>query len=273
MVFTLRSYFDGGNQCDSTQYEVATLAAISGTPSQWRNFERDWKKNLRKHRVKWLHTTDAVALSDIYSKDKGWNEQKRDAFLRDCVRVAERHTAKRKRLPDNPGRMGLFPVTITVHLADFVRLRKDRPEEGAKTAPEALVTQAISRVMEWGEKHHNPPVTAYHLFFDRNEPYRGYIHDRWVSKKARRALPLLNKVVEVGEVLDMRITPALQLADLYAWCRSQKGKPPDFKWKRKLLKMDRIGEVLTYEAMVNSLIPGVTKIVESWNLPRKKPTR
>lgn len=272
MLLTLRSYFDGGNQCDSTQYDVATLAVISGLPGQWKDFERDWKKNLRKHRAKWLHTTDAVALSDIYSRDNGWNETKRDAFLRDCVRVAEKHIAKKKR-PNDPGRVGLYPCTITINLADFIKARRDKPKQGAKTAPEVLATQAFYRVLEWGENNHNPPVDAYHLFFDRSEAYRGYIYDRWCSKKARRDLPLLAKVKDVAVIDDMRISPALQLADLYAWCRSQKDKTPHYKWKLKLLKMDRMSEVLTYKTLTQNIIPGMTEKVESWRLPRKKPTR
>jgi hypothetical protein len=271
MLLSLRSYFDGGNQCDSTQYDVATLAVVSGTPSQWKDFERDWKKNLRKHRAKWLHTTDAVALNDIYSKDNRWDETKRDAFLRDCVIIAEKHVAKKKR-PDYPGRVGLYPCTITIHLADFIKARKDKPNQGAKTAPEVLATQAFYRVLEWGENNHNPPVDFYHLFFDRNEPYRGYIYDRMINKKARKHLYLLDKVDEIAEV-NMRRVPALQLADLYAWCRSQKDKPPHYKWKRKLLKMDRMSEVLTYKVLTENVVPGITELVESWKLPRKKPTR
>jgi hypothetical protein len=270
MSLTLRSYFDGGNQCDSTQYDIATLAVVSGTPSQWKGFERDWKKNLRKHRAKWLHTTDAVTMTGIFSRDNGWTEKRRDKFLDDCVGVAERHIAKQKG-PDYPGRTGLYPCTITVHLKDFVRARKDYPKQGAKTAPEVLATQALYRVLEWGESNHDPPVDSHRLFFDQGEPYRGYIYDRMHSRRARKYLFLLDKVKELAEV-NMRKVPAIQLADLYAWCLSQDHRTPHYAWKRKLLKMDRMNEVLGYKVLTENVIPGITELVEDWRLPRKKPT-
>jgi len=70
-----------------------TLAVISGTKEQWIPFEIEWKKNLKKHKAKYLHTTDAVAMNDPFDKDSGWTEKSRDAFLLDCVTVASRHIA------------------------------------------------------------------------------------------------------------------------------------------------------------------------------------
>ncbi len=112
----------------------------------------------------------------------------------------------------------------------------------------------------------------YHMFFDRSEPYRRYIYDRRYSKKARKHLPLLEKIIEIAEIDDMRCSPALQLADLYAWCVSQQDKTPNYKWQTKLLKQDRVSDLLDYPAMREKLIPGVTELVDGWNLPRKKPT-
>ena len=52
----IKAYFDGGNQADSTRYEVVTLAAVSGTPSQWLHFNADWQIVLKKHGAVFLHT-------------------------------------------------------------------------------------------------------------------------------------------------------------------------------------------------------------------------
>jgi hypothetical protein len=40
-----RSYFDGGNQADISQYHTVTLAAITGTHIQIVNFEDRWNAN------------------------------------------------------------------------------------------------------------------------------------------------------------------------------------------------------------------------------------
>jgi hypothetical protein len=55
-----KSFFDGGNEADSTQYDFVSLASVSGTETQWRAFERDWGAVLKKHNAPWLHTTDVL---------------------------------------------------------------------------------------------------------------------------------------------------------------------------------------------------------------------
>jgi hypothetical protein len=59
----LKCYFDGGNQADSTQYDIVTLAAFCGTNDQLKPFEHDWKEALKTNNAPWLHTTDAVSLT------------------------------------------------------------------------------------------------------------------------------------------------------------------------------------------------------------------
>ena len=35
----LKTYFDGGNKADSSQYEILSLAAVSGTEEQWQRLD------------------------------------------------------------------------------------------------------------------------------------------------------------------------------------------------------------------------------------------
>ena len=262
----LKSYFDGGNQADSKQYDVLTLAAVSGTHDEWVPFEKDWRKTLKKHGAEWLHTTDAISLADPFSRRKRWSEAKRDAHLMDCVRVAGRHIARQNR-PNEPGRYGLYPFTVTVVLKDFIEARKVSPEVPT-TATEACAVQALYACLEWGRE--NARAERYHLFFDQGEPYHGHIVDRKRNSKVLKQLPLLANITHSGEA-DMRLEPALQLADLYAWCVSHKAQDQGFKWQQKLLRMDRTDEQLTYDVLINP-IPGVADLVKSWKLPRRRPT-
>ncbi len=264
----LHGFLDGGNQPDSRQHTLATLACISGTPNQWRPFEKDWKKNLIKHKVPYLHTTDVVSGNDPFSLDNGWDDTKKNIFMRACVRIAGKHTARRIRGIDNPGRLGLHPFTITVVLADFVRCRKEK-HPGAKNAPEALATQALEGVLRWGHEHMK--VQSFHLFFDQNEPYLRHIYDRKHSKRARKDDTRLDDVFLTEA--DAKKVPALQLADLYAWSVSQQDRPEQFKWQTKLLKLDREDEWLDYNALLKKIRPGIAEKVEGWKLPPKKDTR
>jgi hypothetical protein len=42
MLVVLRSYFDAGNQADSREYDVLSLAVASGTLNEWGPFENEW---------------------------------------------------------------------------------------------------------------------------------------------------------------------------------------------------------------------------------------
>src|ERR1019366_5069030 len=103
MLTVLKSYFDGGNEADSKQYEILTLAAFSGAVGHWRKFDREWKTTVCiKHGAEYVHTTDAISLKRSFAE---WTHKKVEALLSDCVAVIERHAA----IPYK--RLGLLPVT------------------------------------------------------------------------------------------------------------------------------------------------------------------
>jgi len=63
----LKSYFDGANKADSTQYKVVTLASISGTKYDWAPFEREWRQTLKRHKAPCLHLTDAISFYNYFT--------------------------------------------------------------------------------------------------------------------------------------------------------------------------------------------------------------
>lgn len=263
----LKTYFDGGNQDDSEQYDVITLAAVSGVQYQWVPFAKEWRRILKKHGAPFLHTTDAAGLTGLYSRRNGWSEKRRDALIMDCVRVAGRHIARPNR-PSSPGKFGLLPFTVTMVLKDFVRARQEIPGLPT-TASEACVMQALHECLLWGLE--NAQVERFHLVFDRGEPFYGHVVDRTRSRKAVRTVPVLKTISETFEE-NMRNTPPLQLSDLYAWCVSHKDKDAGFKWQEKLLKMDRMDQWRDYKVLTN-VIPGVADLVQSCKLPPRRPSR
>ncbi len=71
------------------------------------------------------------------------------------------------------------------------------------------------------------------LTFDRNESLKGHIEDRLRSRKARHDLKERYGNIDRITVANAHDNPALQMADLYAWCYSNpltKGR----KFQRKL---------------------------------------
>jgi len=265
----LKGFFDGGNQADSTQYDVVTLASLSGVPNQWRPCENDWKAVLKKHHAPWLHTTDAVSLmNEPFTKQNGWDESKRNAFISDCVTVIERHMALPRTRTNPDGRVGILPYSLTIVLKDFLRARKANPEV-PKTATEICATQAVYRCLQWGNYI---GADFFHLIFDQGEPFMGHILDRQHNRKARKHLkPITGRITSIIQA-DMRDLPAMQMADLFAWCYSHKNREPRFKWQNRLLAHRKwIDDWLEYDALIK-IIPGVAKTVAAWNLPPRRPT-
>jgi hypothetical protein len=42
LLMVLKSYFDGGNQADSSEYDRISLATVCGTAKQWKRFDSAW---------------------------------------------------------------------------------------------------------------------------------------------------------------------------------------------------------------------------------------
>ena len=108
------------------------------------------------------------------------------------------------------------------------------------------------------------------VFFDQSEPFRGHIWDRQRNHKVLKQLPLLERITRNEEV-DMRHVPALQMADLFAWCVSHKSAVR-MSWHKAVLDLSRMDEWIDYKELVKP-IPGVATLVASWKLPKRRPTR
>jgi hypothetical protein len=271
LLVVLKSYFDGGNQADSSRYDVLSLASISGTPSQWRAFEREWKATLKTHNnTPWLHTTDALTLNDPYTKANGWDESKVQDFISGCVQVIENHlTIPNIEDRSKPGRDGLFSHVISVVLKDFIRAR-DACADLPKTVEEICATQSVAMVFERGKAK---GADFYYLTFDQNEAFMGHVLDRQRNRKARKHLqPVVGRILGTGEA-DMRDVPALQVADVLAWSYSHKRNKPLYPWQQTLLKHYKwVDDWYEYDDLLK-LVPGVSSLVKSWNLPPRTPTR
>lgn len=94
----LKSYFDGGNQADSSQYKELVLPSISGTEPQWKRFGKEWATAL-DGKCEFIHTTDMLDFKREFSRAKGWNQSRRDRILLRCVRVAGKAFARQKDRP------------------------------------------------------------------------------------------------------------------------------------------------------------------------------
>jgi hypothetical protein len=260
----LKSYFDAGNQGDSRQYDVLSLTVMSGTHDLWVPFEKDWKRVLKKHKADHLHTTYAVSLKGIY---KGWTEVQRDAFLQDCVSVAAKHCA-RANIGDIPGKYGINCFVVSFDLKDFVEHAETHPNE-PQNVNEACLRQALPDVLNWCQDQ--AACKHCHCFFDQGEPFYGILSQIMQSKKAMRDAWLLEIITHRSES-DMRCVPALQLADLYAWCQSHRNSDWQPRWKMKLLRTHFSWQWMDRSNFDNVEL-GSQAVWRSWNLPKLARTK
>ncbi len=263
----LKSYFDGGNQADSRQYDVVSLAAVSGTQTEWKPFKRDWKRNLKKHKTPYYVITrpSAIARKGIY---KGWTKYQRDSFLKDCVKLASKHHA-RVNLGNVPkGRFGLYCFVVSFVLKDFVEHTKRNPSM-PNNANEGCLRQALGAVLIWSEEQ--AACEHCQFFFDQGEPFFSHLHQILQSKKALRDADLLNKIV-LSEEADMRYAPALQLADLYAWSVSHRLAEWKPKWQQKLLDTHYRWEWID-KTNVHDVNQAHQETFNAWKIPKRAATK
>jgi hypothetical protein len=71
---------------------------------------------------------------------------------------------------------------------------------------------------------------------------------------------------------DMRCVPALQAADLLAYCVGRKNDIR-FGWQRKVVEIERIEEWLDYSELSKPLLDIVDLAKNKWKLPRRRATR
>jgi hypothetical protein len=261
----LKSYFDGGNQADSREYDVISLAVGSGSSDEWTPFERDWREMLIRHHAGYLHTTDAVARVNQYA---GWTEDKADSFLRDCARIVEKHFI-RLNTEYGPGQFGLYCFVVSINLQDFVKHCEANPE-ASKNANEGCFRQAIGDVLLWSQDQ-AAACEEIHCFFDQGEPFYGYLVNLMNSKQAKKDAWLLNKITSRTEA-NSRQVPALQFADLFAWVESHRDEPWNPDWKKRILRLPYWRERIDVNNL-HDVNLAHRAAWNTWNIPKRAATK
>jgi hypothetical protein len=268
----LKSYFDGGNKDDSSQYATVSLACVAAIDSDWLPFERDWRIMLQRffgdrHQEPHLHTVDAVTGNGVY---EGWGAEKTQDFLADCVRVALDHFIQAKK-PETgfAGRYGLYGCVITINLEDFLE-HAGTAADAPQNANEVLLRQTLTHLLPWSQLGADPPCDECHCTFDQGEPFYGHLDDILTRKKAKQDATLLANITSRTKA-NMRRVPALQLADLLAWSQSHKFDENKPAWLEGILKADCDREWFDRDSIKS--LPDQQAVWKTWKVNRRSPTR
>ncbi len=269
-LVVLKAYFDGAQTANNDR---VTLSCVCGTCDEWTPVELAWKQVIAKHKAPPLHTTNANALQKEFDKKKGWNNKKVNAYISACVDVLEGSLAQAGRIliPTASGflpnitKAGLNVVTMTIPLDDFRRARDVVPNF-PNSISELCASEVLGFVFRYGRRLR---VKGYELFFDRNEPFCGHVKDRWNSTKAQRQIPELKKVASVGES-NMNVSPALQIADLFAWCINHQDNVRR-EWHKRIGDLSWDSYIPTYEYLINPT-PGALERTAAFGFSKRKKT-
>ncbi len=255
LFMILKSYFDGASDF---KHSAVTLAMVCGASEHWSAFENDWEANLVLHAAPFLHTTDAVSGQAEYS---GWDRVRVDAFVSGCVDVAKKHLGAANK--DEVLRPGLLALTLRIPLDDYRRARNENPHL-PNSVREILLSEVLSFAFRWGRS-----ISAewHHLYFDQGESYYGHALDRKNSRRARKQITDMWKVAHLVKA-NMRFVPALQLADLFAWCISHNDVVTR-EWHDALHKLDWLSLYLDY-GYLKEPTPGALERTANWELTRRK---
>lgn len=261
-----KCFFDGGNEADSTQYQLVTLAAFSGDALHWRRFDKKWNTTLMQHGVDFLHTTDAIGLTKAFSKRQGWSEKRVYNLISDCVSAIELHAATRR--DTRIIYPGIRPATVSILLKDFKMALAEVPDLG--TPENICAIQCFAFCYVYGIY---TGASKFQLFFDRNEPFYGHVLDRMNNRGSKRRDAIWRQVYSVTEA-DMRHIPGLQAADLLAWSvnhEKQEGKCR-FDWQQRIIDVDREKECYEHEMLLKPNRE-VIDLIKTWKLPKRRAPR
>jgi hypothetical protein len=271
LLIVLKGYFDGGNQADSTKYDRVTLATACGTCEEWTALESAWKDVLLFHKSPPLHTTDAIGLYKEFSPEKGWDADKVDSLISDCVGVVEQHLLVTGSLfipgpygyRPNVVKPGINMTTLTIPLKDYRLARKIVPGL-PNSVTEICTTESLGFCFKWGRII---GAEQLELYFDRGEPFFGHADDRRNNKKSKKQIQLMSKVAVLAKT-NIAISPALQVADLFAWCINHVN---DVRrgWHERLNAIPHwYSLILDYPRLINPL-PWAIRRTASWKLPTR----
>ncbi len=181
-------------------------------------------------------------------------------------RMCRRNSKSYGHPPGTPGkspRMGLLPITLTIPFDDWLRAKKAMPEL-PETIEDICASESVGFALKWGRYI---DAKKYELYFDRGEPFYGYISTRWRHPKAQKDIELMKDIIHVGESTSREV-PALQMADLFAWSVNRANQETK-EWHIRLHDLPWESRLLDYEHLIKPNL-GALKRMASWELPRRK---
>lgn len=207
----LKSYFDKSGQEDQ---QLLTISGIAGDDDVWAEVEDGWRSILQNHNppAAYMHMVEAIPLRGEFSPDKGWDDGKVFGLVTNLL--------DHLNLIQHRERYRHFGCSL--RMADYQKLQVESYQMDSPA--DMIATACTDEIVDWYFFQYKGLDLEAHYYFDQGEPFEEMIKAKWNRERAKLHLPSdYNKwahITHIGSVV-MRKTPALQVADMFAWATNR----------------------------------------------------
>ena len=224
-----RVYFDG-----SQGAEALSLAAVIADASVWDALSEDWGAMLARQGLTHFHMKEAMRRKGEF---RGWDPERHEWFIHAMVSVIKMHYHKAA------GRMEI--ITTSVDLDAHRELSQTIP--GLPPAARMCARGLFAKCVNWWSDRSDKVLPPLEAFFDRNEPFMDHVRRDWLSAEFTRQHPAWHLVRDIAPV-EMRSTPGVQVADVFAWTRNRReAKSNDDFYVMSLGLMNSLGQHFAFD--------------------------
>src|SRR5262249_30350295 len=207
----LKCYFDGSEKIGRR----LTLAGVAGDEAVWEGLEAEWRAFLAHVGVPYSHMKEVFAMKDEF---QGWKRPKRDWFVNGLITLAQTHQDQSK------GRLKAFTTTV-----DLAAHEEFSHIPGLPEPARMCVRCIVPKIVDWYGGFPEKILDVMEFYFDRDEPFMQHIWDDWNSPTIRAKYPAWGLIRTIAPV-EMKLTPGVQVADLFAWSRTRVDTQDDDKY-------------------------------------------
>lgn len=206
--------------------DYVTLCGIAATDTAWDEIEPTWDYCLEQGtppgvpRATYMHMNEAVFLKRGFDSAKGWDAKK-------VFDLANYLLSYITTIP--PETYCQFACTV-----DMKAYRKLQAESYQMDSVADICNSWCTEVvMHWYVFEYKGVDFEAAYYFDQGEPFEPSFKAKWIRETRRERYTgnlALWSHIKCISTADMRTTPGLQIADMFAWGRNrEETKPPNFK--------------------------------------------
>jgi hypothetical protein len=207
-LMTVKVYFDGSGKSDDPNVDCVALAGYVATEEVWEDFEQSFAAFRREYKIDYFHSADLEAREGAYQN----LSIEETAVARAGLMVLLREYGKRD----------FSAVMYSVSMTGYRQVKRKLPSAEAICGSGAL--DDLCQTVPWEHE--------LQVFYDRGECFFPRLQNMWRNPRRRAADPRLDRINVFGVVDDWRKYPAIQAADLLAWCA---GRGPMFRMDLAML--------------------------------------